>query len=199
MINTNELDLLLKQCRKGDELAWESLVRQFQGRVCGIAWHYLGNLEEARDIAQEVFIRVYRNLGVNVDAQNLFPWIIRITRNACIDHARRKKARPPADDIAVEEVQNHPMSGQNPEDELAAKMRRQLIYRALQQLTGLNREIIVLKEIEGMQMEAIAELLGVPLGTIKSRSNRARIELAEKVLALSRAGMSPAPSRGVIP
>jgi RNA polymerase sigma-70 factor (ECF subfamily) len=96
-------------------------------------------------------------------------------------------------------VQNHPMSGQNPEDELAAKMRRQLIYRALQQLTGLNREIIVLKEIEGMQMEAIAELLGVPLGTIKSRSNRARIELAEKVLALSRAGMSSAPSRGVIP
>jgi len=199
-IEPNELDLLLKQCREGDELAWELLVRQFQGRVCGMACHYLGDLEEARDITQEVFIRIYRNLGANVEAQSFFPWVIRITRNACIDHARRKKVRPTISDIAVEEMLSFPVSAQNPEEELAAKMRRQLIYSALQQLTGLNREMIVLKEIQGIKLEDIAALLGVPLGTIKSRSNRARIELAEKVLAHSHAStMSHEPGGGVIP
>ena len=180
-----DLDVILKRCQSGDELAWEFLVRAFQRRVYGMAFHYLGDREEARDIAQDVFIRVYQNLGSVTDADGFLPWILRITRNACIDHVRRKKARPPINDVELDEVLDLSAPGQNPEEAHTARMRRRLICRALQQLTALNREIIVLKDIEGFQLEEIAVMLGAPLGTIKSRSNRARIELAEKVLALS--------------
>jgi RNA polymerase sigma-70 factor (ECF subfamily) len=181
-----EIAPLLERCRKGDELAWEALVRRFQSRIYGLAYHYAGNAEDARDLAQEVFVRLYESLGLCTDAKTFIPWMIRIGRNICIDHLRRKKARPPAEDIPVEESYNLSDQGQTPEEIYAADSRKQLIYRALQSLTALNREIILLKEIQGLSLEEIASLLGVPLGTIKSRSHRARVELAQAVLALKR-------------
>ncbi len=117
------------------------------------------------------------------------PWLMRIARNLTIDHLRHRKARPPSSDISAEDLWNLPASGNNPEEEWAANSRKQLISRALQDLTELNREIILLKEIQGLTLEEIAVLLKVPLGTVKSRSNRARVELAERVMALS--GPSP--------
>ena len=95
---------LLERCRRGDELAWELLVRQFQGRIYGVAYHYVGNSEDARDLAQEIFVRIYQKLGQLPDADAFLPWSIRITRNACIDHLRRRKARPPAHDVPAEEM-----------------------------------------------------------------------------------------------
>jgi RNA polymerase sigma-70 factor, ECF subfamily len=179
------LSLILTRCKAGDPLAWEALVRQFQSRVYGIAYHYAGNGEDARDLAQEVFVRVYQNLETCIDAAMFLPWIIRIARNACIDHLRRGKARSQGRDIALDEIADLPDRGNTPEQQWAADSRKHLIYRALKELTDLNREIIMLKEIQGLQLDEIASLLKVPLGTIKSRSNRARIELAHKVIALS--------------
>ena len=183
-----DLDLLLDRCRARDELAWEALVRQFQSRVYGIACHYLGSAEDARDLAQDVFIRIYNNLNSCPNAQVFLPWVIRITRNASVDHIRRAKVRPPASDIPAEVAHSLAAQGVNPEEQCALNSRRKLIHRALQQLSALNREVILLKEIQGLALEQIASLLEVPLGTIKSRSNRARLELAEKVLALERGG-----------
>jgi RNA polymerase sigma-70 factor, ECF subfamily len=180
-----DLDHLLTQCRAGNELAWESLVRGFQSRVYSICWHYLGNSEEARDAAQEVFLKVYRNLDHCLNAAMFLPWLIRLSRNQCIDLLRRRTARPQADDLSSEELQTHPSSEPNPEESCMAESRRNLVHRALRQLTGLNREIVILKDIQGLAIDQIASLLKVPLGTVKSRSNRARLELAEKVLALS--------------
>ncbi len=180
---------LLERCRRGDELAWELLVRQFQGRIYGVAYHYVGNSEDARDLAQEIFVRIYQNLGQLPDADAFLPWSIRITRNACIDHLRRRKTRPPAHDIPAEEMVGLPAAGKSPEEECSESFRKQLVYRALRELTDLNREIILLKEIQGLPFEEIASILKVPLGTVKSRSNRARIELAQKLCAL-RAGFA---------
>jgi RNA polymerase sigma-70 factor (ECF subfamily) len=179
------LPVVLTQCKTGDALAWEALVRQYQARIYGIAYHYVCNAEDARDLAQEVFIRLYQNLEACADAEMFLPWIIRITRNACIDHLRRRKTRPRGRDVALDEVRNLPYPGNTPEQQWTANSRKRLIYRALNELTDLNREIILLKEIQGMQLDEIASLLNVPLGTVKSRSNRARIELARKVMALS--------------
>ena len=184
-----DLDFVLQRCREGDQLAWEALVREFQGRVYGIACHYVGNSEDARDVAQEVFVRIYRHLAPDIDRQRFVPWMIRVCRNACIDHLRRRKAHPQAlDDQA--QMSNTLVDGRhNPEEQWAANSRKRLIYRAMQQLSRLNREIILLKDILGLPLEQISSMLKVPLGTIKSRSNRARIELAERVLAISnRAG-----------
>jgi RNA polymerase sigma-70 factor, ECF subfamily len=175
---------LLERCREGDELAWEALVRQFQARIYGIAYHFVGNAEDARDLAQEAFIRIYQNLSLFPEEIKFLPWVIRITRNACIDHLRRKKARPPAHDIAADEMLSLQASGGAPDQIYAADSRKRMIHAALQQMSDLNREIILLKDIQGLALEEIASLINVPLGTVKSRSNRARIELARRLAVL---------------
>lgn len=178
-----DLSLILQRCKAGEEAAWEALVRRYQARVYGIAFHYLGNTEDARDLAQEVFVRIYRNLEM-CEPDGFVPWLAKITRNACIDHLRRKKARTTGFQIALDEVAELPSSAPGPERELEAKAKKQLVHRALQSLTFLNREIILLKEIQGLKIGQIARLLQVPLGTVKSRSNRAKIELARRIAAM---------------
>jgi RNA polymerase sigma-70 factor, ECF subfamily len=180
-----DLNKLLDRCLQGDELAWETLVRQFQGRVFGLAYHYTGNRDDASELAQDIFVRVYRNLSSCKTAEMFIPWLMRIARNLTIDHLRRKKARPQESDVPVEDLRDLPAGGKNPEEQWVENSRKRLISRALQELTQLNREIILLKEIQGLTMEEIATLLRIPLGTVKSRANRARIELAERVMALS--------------
>ena len=179
-----DLSTLLERCRGGDELAWEALVRRFQGRVYGIAYHYVGNPEDARDLSQEAFIRIYQNLELCTDERKFLPWIIRITRNICIDHLRRKKARAPVHQMDPDELTTLRSSGDDPAQLYAAGSLKHMIHAALQEMTDLNREIILLKDIQGLTLEEIATMLKVPLGTVKSRSNRARIELAHKLAFL---------------
>jgi RNA polymerase sigma-70 factor (ECF subfamily) len=186
-----DLSTLLERCCRGDELAWEALVRRFQARVYGIACHYVGNAEDARDAAQEAFIRVYQNLSICPDAAGFLPWLIRITRNICIDHLRRKNARPPAQDVPIEDMQSLRAPGGDPSQLFAADARKQMVHSALRHMTALNREMILLRDIQGLALEEIASMLQVPLGTVKSRSNRARIELA-RALAL----LAGEPARG---
>ena len=161
-------------------------MRQFQGRVYAIAYHYAGNREEARDLAQEIFVRLYQTRGRWAKADMFVPWLIRVSRNLCLDHLRRRKARPPAEDIPVDEMHSLAAPGSTPEEEYVARLRKSVVHRALQALGRLSREMILLKEIQGLSLEEIASVLNIPLGTVKSRSNRARIELAQKVLALQK-------------
>jgi len=176
---------LLKRCQQGDELAWEVLVRQHQGRVCAIAYGYVGEQDEALDLAQDIFVRVYQRLHTCQEVEKFTSWLIRIARNACIDHLRRRKARPPRQDIPASEMVNLRHGGPTPEDNLISSSRQRLVHRALQKLSEINREIIVLKDIQGLPLEEISGLLDLPLGTVKSRSSRARLELAKVVTNLS--------------
>jgi RNA polymerase sigma-70 factor (ECF subfamily) len=176
---------LVARCRRGDELAWEALIRRYQSQVYGLAVHYLGDAEEARDVAQEIFVRVYQHLHTCREADRFLPWMIRIARNACVDRIRSIRARPPAADLPIEAAVEVEASGPTPDAAWAEDARRRLLHRALQAMTELNREVIVLKEIQGLSLEEIARLLGIPVGTVKSRANRARIELAKHVLALT--------------
>lgn len=180
----DRIDTLLDRCRRGDALAWEELVRTYQGRVYGLALRYLKNPEEARDVAQEAFVRVYRGLD-GFDGRRPFPgWLLLVTRNLCIDHVRRRAARPPVDDVPVEPGSEPAASTPSAEDALDSRGRRGLLYRALDRLTPINREIVLLKEIHGLSLEEVARALDIPVGTAKSRSCRARVELARQVLAL---------------
>ncbi len=178
----------LRLVRQGDPLAWEAFVREHQGRVFGLAYHYTTHAEDARDLAQEVFVRIYQNLGRIPEDGGLVPWLVTLTRNACIDFLRRRQARPPAWDLPVEEVFGLASGEAGPEEAHLEVARRRGLHQALRELTDLNREMILLKEIQGLALEEIARLLGVPLGTVKSRSNRARLELAEKLTALGWGG-----------
>jgi RNA polymerase sigma-70 factor (ECF subfamily) len=183
-----DLATLLDRCRQGDDLAWEAFVRQFQGRVYSITSSYASQPEEARDLAQDVFIRLYETKGRWVGADVFLPWLIRVTRNLCLDHLRRKKARPPAEDVLADEMVDLASPAATPEGELASSRDRHIVWRALRSLGQLSREMILLKEIQGLTFQEIAATLGIPVGTVKSRSNRARLELAERVLALGRGG-----------
>jgi RNA polymerase sigma-70 factor (ECF subfamily) len=112
-------------------------------------------------------------------------WLLRITRNLCIDQLRRRKARPPADDLVAEDNEwAMPDQAPDPEQSWLTDTRKRLVYDALRRLNGQSREIILLKEIQGLQFKEIAEMLGLPVGTVKSRSNRARVELARQVVAI---------------
>jgi RNA polymerase sigma-70 factor (ECF subfamily) len=175
---------LVDRCRRGDALAWEALVRRYQGRIYSVAVHYLRDREEARDMAQDVFIRVYERLDSFRGGDSFLPWMIRLARNACIDRLRQRRARPPAHDLPVEEGPTLPDPAPGPETRALEAARRRLLYRALEEVSDHHREMILLKDIQGLKLEEIARMLSLPLGTVKSRSMRARLELAEVVRGL---------------
>jgi RNA polymerase sigma-70 factor, ECF subfamily len=183
-----DLGALLERCRRGDDLAWEELVRRYQGRGYGVALHYLGNGEDARDLAQEVFIKIYRRLSSCTNDETFVPWMIRLTRNASIDRLRRMKTRPSVVGAPIEEFIHIASTDPGPDAEWRGNARRRLLFRAMSRLSRINREILMLKEIQGMSLEAIASMLHIPVGTVKSRSNRARLELASEVIALTGPG-----------
>lgn len=185
MQDREELEAVLGRCRSGDPLAWEYLVRSFQGRIYGLSLHYVQNREEARDVAQEVFVRVFRRLHDCPSADQFPPWILTITRNACIDWLRRRKARPQSFDSRPEEFGRLAETRDSPEESASRNQLRRRVHRSLQKLTALSREIILLKEIQELSLQEIAVMLKIPLGTVKSRSHRARLELAEALLSLS--------------
>lgn len=185
-----EVAALVERCRTGDGLAWERLVRLCQARVYGVSLHYMRNAEEARDVAQEVFIRVYQRLD-SFEGGEFVPWLLQVARNACIDRLRRIRARP-QQDLSIEDGPELPLDAASPVEALEHRERERLLYRALGSLSEKHREIVLLKEIQGLKFEEIAALLNVPIGTLKSRSNRARLELAECVRRLD-------PSYGTVP
>lgn len=143
-----------------------------------MAYGYTGDQDEAFDLAQEIFVRVYKRLDTCEDPEKFLSWLLRIARNACIDHLRRLKARPPRQDIPADEMHDLASGGLDPEQDWIRNSRKRLVFRAMQDLSEINREIILLKEIQGRPLDEIATMLELPVGTVKSRSSRARVELA---------------------
>ena len=160
-------------------------MRRFQSRVYAVSYHYMRNADEARDVAQDIFVRVYQRLDSYDGTSSFIAWLLRVSRNICIDRLRRRSARPPASDLALDDGVELVAGGPSPEEEAASSARKTLLYRALNGMSDKNREIILLKEIHGLKLEEISEMLGLPIGTIKSRSSRARIELATRVRSLA--------------
>lgn len=173
---------ILERCRRGDGLAWETLVRSYQSSVIAVTRHYLGDLEEARDVAQDVFVRLYESLDSFSGGDSFRPWLLRMARNASIDRIRRLKARPPARDVPADDANLE--SPGDPEESASRTARERVLRRALARLGEPHREVVLLKEIQGLTLEEIAELLALPIGTVKSRCYRARLELARIIRAL---------------
>ena len=140
--------ILIDRCRRGDELAWEALVQRYQARVCGVAYTYTGSEEEALDVAQEVFVRVWKRLDTCRDPERFESWMLQIGRNACMDFHRRRKARPPVHDIPVDEAYDLADERTGADDRAQDDSRKRLVHRALQALSEVNREILLLKDIQ---------------------------------------------------
>lgn len=179
-----DLGALLDRCRHGDDLAWEAFVLQFQRRIYAIARAYAADADEARDLAQDIFVRLYETRGRWAPADVFTAWMVRVARNLCLDALRRRKARPPARDVPADEMLDLADPRRTPDSALEASRNQQLVWRALRSLSQISREVILLKEIQGFSLEEVAGMLRAPLGTVKSRVSRARLELAEQVLRL---------------
>jgi len=179
-----ELAELLRRCREHDPLAWEVLVRTYQARVHGIACTYVGDRDEARDVAQEIFLKIYTGLDGCREAERFPAWMTRIARNACLDHLRRRKARPPLHDVPAESMPGLRDPRPDAEELWSDDGRKRLVHRALRRLSEVSREILLLREMQGLPMADVASMLGIPVGTAKSRANRARLELGRAVLEL---------------
>ncbi|MFH1143764.1 MAG: RNA polymerase sigma factor, partial [Candidatus Eisenbacteria bacterium] len=174
------------ECRQGNARAWEAIVRRHGDRMLNLAYQFTGDREEARDLAQEIFVRLYHKLD-QYDPQRAFrTWLNSLARNLCIDHYRRRKMQPVTRAVPLDQILEISAPGEAADRRVEQRSEREFLLRAMDELGDTSREAIVLKDLQGHSIEEIAALLRVPIGTVKSRLFRARIELAQAVRRLQR-------------
>ena len=181
---------LVERCLQGDDDAWETVVNLFGRRIYNLSYRYTNRSAEAEDLTQEIMIRVYRNLGsYRAEAGSFQNWILRVARNLIIDHYRQSRKYPQSGGSEELESMNiRDDKAQNPLRAAEQVEASQFLQDGLQSLSPELKEAVILRDLEDMAYQEIADLLGVPEGTVKSRINRGRLELA-KLLQKRRAQM----------
>ena len=179
-----ELDAqLVEQCLRGESQAWEELVRRHTRRVFNLSYRFTSNRQEAEDLSQDVFMRVYRTLGSYRATSGQFTtWLTSVTRNLLIDHYRRtRKDRLTSsldDENTNMQVEQKESNARRPDDLALASELSSQVQGALQKLSPELREAVIQRDLQGLDYAEIQQVLSVPEGTVKSRINRGRIELA---------------------
>jgi RNA polymerase sigma-70 factor (ECF subfamily) len=182
MRNTD--DELIKKARAGSPGAFKKLVEAYYEMVYAVAYGVLGNREESKDTTQEVFLKVFREIYKFEGKSKFSSWLYRITVNAAIDLARKRR---PYQSLEKEEVEEEGHAGAErfsdphpgPREMLSKEEEKQMVNRALEQLTPEHRAVLVLREWEDLSYEEIAEALGIDRGTVMSRLHYGRKKLAE--------------------
>jgi RNA polymerase sigma-70 factor (ECF subfamily) len=171
----------VQRCIEGDQTAWADVVRQFSRRIYNLAYRFTASHAAAEDLTQEVFIRVYRSLNqYDASLGDLSNWLMRLARNLIIDDYRKRQRTPTdsSDDLADHEY-HLPTASDNPQRTLERQERRLQVHEAIKKLSPDLRECVILRDIEELSYQEIVDLLKIPEGTVKSRINRGRIELAK--------------------
>ena len=178
--------MLVRRCISGDAVAWEEIVQRYNRRIYNICYRFAGSAEDAQDLTQEVFIKMYRTLNsYDVDKGAFMTWVTTVTRNLLVDNFRKKSRTD--DRLAGYGAPEHedamPLSeqiptGAPPDARVQGRETRRNGPRGLQKLSPELREAVVLRDLQDMDYREIATVLKVPEGTVKSRINRGRAELA---------------------
>lgn len=172
---------LIERCLTGEDAAWEDLVKVYTRRVYAVCYRFTGTDGEAQDLTQEVFLRVFKTLKSFRSGEGSFSvWLNRLTRNLLIDNYRRTKLERATNSIEDQLLTlEQTVAGSGRTDSmLAGREASELLQGALQKLSPDLRETVILRDIEELEYREIAEVLNVPEGTVKSRLNRGRAELA---------------------
>jgi RNA polymerase sigma-70 factor, ECF subfamily len=185
---------LVQRCLSGDATGWEELVRLHTRRVYALCYRFTGREAEAQDLTQEVFLRVFRTLGSYRSAEGSFvTWLTRLGRNLLIDHYRRTKqdrvTEPIEDQLPTLEQSDYAgQASMQPDRLLAGREASEVLQVALAKLSPELRETVVLRDLQELEYREIADVLKIPEGTVKSRLNRGRAELA-RLLRRQRAAL----------
>ena len=180
-----ESDALIERCLHGDQSAWEAVVRQYWRRVFNVAYKFVGRHDEAEDLTQDVFLKVFRSLATFDRRANFQTWLISVSRNLCIDHYRSvRKERETID----RDLRSDDLAPASPDvSPLVALERRDLadeLREALRLLPETLRAAVVMRDMQELSYQEIADRLALPEGTVKSRINRGRHELARQIRRL---------------
>ena len=180
--------MLVRRCLAGDAVAWEEIVQRYHRRIYNICYRFAGSPDDAQDLTQEVFIKMYRTLNSYDLGRGAFmTWVTTVTRNLLVDHFRKSKQDRKTDSldtVTSEHEDAMPLSEQipdkaaPPDSGVQSRETREAVHRALQKLSPELREAVILRDLQDMDYREIAGVLRVPEGTVKSRINRGRAELA---------------------
>jgi RNA polymerase sigma-70 factor (ECF subfamily) len=178
-------DELIERCLRGDQVAWESIVRQHWRKVFNVAYKFVGKHHEAEDLTQDIFLKVFKSLETFDRRANFQTWLISVSRNLCIDHYRSVRKERETIDRAVDPGQLTPASPDaGPHAALEQRDRVVLLREAMQSLPDALRTAVLLRDIQELTYQEIADRLELPEGTVKSRINRGRTELARQIRRL---------------
>ena len=177
---------LVKRLKHGDREAFNVLVKEYEGKIINIAYGMLSDKEEALDASQEVFIRIYKSIDSFKGNSSLSTWIYTIAVNICRDCLRKRQRS--AKTVSIDTSLNEDMevmeiadTSLTPEQKIEQTERQKLVRQAIDELSEEYKTVITLCDIEGMAYDKIAEILKCPTGTVKSRLNRARAALRNKI------------------
>jgi RNA polymerase sigma-70 factor (ECF subfamily) len=179
---------LVRRCIAGDAVAWEEIVQRYNRRIYNICYRFAGSSDNAQDLTQEVFIKIYRTLSsYDVERGAFMTWVTTMTRNLLVDHFRKTKQDRLTDSMdatSSEHEDSMPLSdqipdkGPAPDTKVQSRETGEVVHEALQKLSPELREAVILRDLQDMDYRDIAAVLRVPEGTVKSRINRGRAELA---------------------
>ena len=180
--------MLVRRCISGDAVAWEEIVQRFNRRIYNICYRFAGGGEDAEDLTQEVFIKIYRTMAsFDSEKASFNTWVTTVTRNLLVDHFRKTKNDRVTDSMDAPiggEDEGQALSekiedkGLTPDQHVQKQQTQKVVQEALQKLSPELREAVILRDLQDMDYREIATVLKVPEGTVKSRINRGRAELA---------------------
>src|SRR3954463_3144344 len=189
------IDVTIQRAAEGDQSAWDTIVRTYWRKVFNVAYRFVGTYDEAEDLTQEIFLKVFRSLGTFDRRANFQTWLISVSRNYCIDRYRSGRRDR---EVFAREVDASTVHAEAPGLAADARVEQQdriaLLREALKALSPTLRTAVLLRDIHELSYQEIATQLGVAEGTVKSRINRGRAELAKQIemrrAKLAEAGVS---------
>jgi RNA polymerase sigma-70 factor (ECF subfamily) len=179
------IEALIQRCLSGDQAAWERIVQLHRRKVFNVAYKFVGRHEEAEDLTQDIFLKLFKSLDTFDRRANFQTWLISVSRNLCIDHYRSVRKERESIDRGVDTDTLAPASpGAGPIENLEQRDRVQLLRQALAGLAPTLRTAVVMRDLQEYTYQEIADKLHLPEGTVKSRINRGRTELARQIARL---------------
>jgi RNA polymerase sigma-70 factor (ECF subfamily) len=180
---------LVERVQKGDKHAFDLLVRKYQHKIVSVISRYLSDWSECQDVAQEAFIRAYRAIGSFRGDAQFYTWIYRIAINTAKNYLVSQGRRPPTEDVAVEDAVQFDGATRlhesaTPERELMREEIERTVFATVEALPEELRTAITLREVDGLSYEEIADAMGCPIGTVRSRIFRAREAIDQQLRPL---------------